>query len=80
MLGIAVQTLLWMSVAPAHLDRVATTGSTNLMANALCTDPAALHRYLTQGLGLAEAIHTIETASVLRTVKAIGPMTIGGGR
>ncbi|MFC4112029.1 Lrp/AsnC family transcriptional regulator [Nonomuraea zeae] len=93
-LGIAVQALLWMSVAPAHLDRVATTlaghaelafvaattGSTNLTANALCTDPAALHRYLTQGLGSVGGIHTIETAPVLRTVKATAPMTMVVGR
>ncbi|MEV8630939.1 AsnC family transcriptional regulator [Streptosporangium sp. NPDC051023] len=91
-LGVTAQALLWMSVAPSHLDRVATalarhaelafvaatTGSTNLVANALCADPAALHRYLTQGLGSVEAIHTIETAPVLRTVKATGPMTAAG--
>lgn len=93
-LGVTAQALLWMSVAPMHLDRVATalaghaelafvaatTGSTNLVANALCADPAALHRYLTQGLGSVEAIHTIETAPVLRTVKATGPVTTVGGR
>ncbi|MEV0621789.1 AsnC family transcriptional regulator [Nonomuraea sp. NPDC050404] len=91
-LGVGMQALLWMSVAPMHLDRIATalarhaelafvaatTGSTNLVANALCTDPAALHRYLTQGLGSVEGMHTIETAPVLRTVKATGPTTIVG--
>jgi DNA-binding Lrp family transcriptional regulator len=55
--GATTQALLWMSVIPARLDRVAktlaehaelafvaaTTGPTNLVAHALCPDPAALH-------------------------------------
>lgn len=87
--GATMQALLWMSVAPAHLDEVgttlagheelafvaATTGPTNLVANALCSGPAALHRYLTQRLGVLETIRSLETAPVLRTVKAVGPIT-----
>jgi DNA-binding Lrp family transcriptional regulator len=86
--GATMQALLWMSVAPAQLDEVgttlaghdelafvaATTGPTNLVANALCSGPAALHRYLTRRLGPLEAIRSIETAPVLRTVKAVGPV------
>ncbi|MEU7526419.1 Lrp/AsnC family transcriptional regulator [Saccharothrix sp. NPDC042600] len=77
--------LLWMSVAPAHLDAVArtlaghgelafvgaTTGPTNLCALALCPTPAALHRYLTERLGALEHVQGIETSPVLRTVKAL---------
>jgi len=87
--GATMQALLWMSVAPAHLDEVgatlagheelafvaATTGPTNLVANALCSGPADLHRYLTQRLGILETIRSLETAPVLRTVKAVGPIT-----
>lgn len=87
-LGVTTQALLWMSVPPAHLDRVATalaghdelayvaatTGPTNLVADALCADPAALHRYLTHRLGALEEIRSLETAPVLRTVKATGPV------
>ncbi|MBO2451813.1 Lrp/AsnC family transcriptional regulator [Actinomadura barringtoniae] len=87
--GATMQALLWMSVAPAHLDEVgatlagheelafvaATTGPTNLVANALCSGPEALHRYLTQHLGALESIRSLETAPVLRTVKAVGPIT-----
>ncbi|HEX3815449.1 MAG TPA: AsnC family transcriptional regulator [Mycobacteriales bacterium] len=91
MLGAATQALLWIAVAPAHLDEVAsalalhdelafvaaTTGPTNLVAQALCPDPTALHHYLTQRLGTLEAIRTLETAPVLRSVKAVGPIDPG---
>jgi DNA-binding Lrp family transcriptional regulator len=87
--GITTQAFLWMAVAPADLDRVATalathdelavvaatTGQTNLIAHALCPDPAALHRYLTHRLGALPAIHTLHTAPVLETLKATGPLT-----
>jgi DNA-binding Lrp family transcriptional regulator len=83
-LGATTHALLWMSVAPAHLDDVArelathpelalvaaTTGPANLVAHALCPDAAALHHYLTRRLGALEAVHTLETAPVLRTIKA----------
>ncbi|MEU4252713.1 AsnC family transcriptional regulator [Amycolatopsis sp. NPDC026612] len=83
-LGATTQALLWMAVAPAHLERVAkalathpelalvaaTTGPANLVAQALCPDAAALHHYLTHRLGALDAIRTLETAPVLRTVKA----------
>lgn len=85
--GVTTQALLWMSVRPAHLDRVAaelaghdelafviaTTGPTNLLAQALCPGPAALHHYLTHRLAL-DPIAALETAPVLRTLKAVGPV------
>ncbi|MCP2256570.1 DNA-binding transcriptional regulator, Lrp family [Streptoalloteichus tenebrarius] len=84
--GVGTQALLWMRIAPAHLDHVgtvlathpelaavvATTGPTNLLAQALCSDPADLHRYLTRGLGGLDQILSIETAPVLHTLKATG--------
>ncbi|WP_028926553.1 Lrp/AsnC family transcriptional regulator [Pseudonocardia acaciae] len=86
-LGVTTQALLWLSVPPARLDEVATelaghdelavvaatTGRTNLMASALCPTPAALHHYLTRRLAF-DAITAIETAPVLRTLKAAGPV------
>ncbi|MFI2185643.1 Lrp/AsnC family transcriptional regulator [Streptomyces sioyaensis] len=86
--GATTQALLWMTVTPAHLEEVATTlaqhdtlafvaattGRTNVVAHALCPDPAALHHYLTRRLGALDAIHTLETAPVLRTVKGAGPV------
>jgi DNA-binding Lrp family transcriptional regulator len=84
--GITTQALLWMAVAPAHAEEVATalaahdelavvvatTGPTNLLAEALCASPADLHRYLTRRLGALTQILTVETAPVLRTLKAVG--------
>ncbi|NUS14147.1 MAG: AsnC family transcriptional regulator [Streptomyces sp.] len=83
LLGANVSALMWMQVAPAHLDAVATelaghhelavvaatTGPTNLVAHALCRDAEELHLYLTRKAAL-EAISRIETAPVLRTYKA----------
>ncbi|MCX4096452.1 Lrp/AsnC family transcriptional regulator [Nocardia sp. alder85J] len=83
-LGITTRALLWAAVVPGRLDEVghtlsqhpelafvaATTGRTNLVAEALCPDPAALHTYLTQRLGALDAVHTLETTPVLATVKA----------
>jgi len=83
LLGITVSALLWMQVAPAHLDAVATalssheelavvaatTGPTNLVAQALCRDAEALHAYLTRRVSW-EAVARVETAPVLRTYKA----------
>ncbi|KAB2379433.1 Lrp/AsnC family transcriptional regulator [Actinomadura montaniterrae] len=86
LLGGTTQTLIWMSVAPGRLDDVATTiaghdelavvaattGPTNLLAQALCDGPADLHRYLTRELGALDGIRTLETAPVLRTLKRAG--------
>ncbi|WP_028936854.1 Lrp/AsnC family transcriptional regulator [Pseudonocardia spinosispora] len=87
--GATTKALLWMSVIPGRLDEVATaltehqelafvaatTGPTNLVADALCTDPAALHRYLVHRIGPLDGIRHLETAPVLRTVKAAGPLS-----
>jgi DNA-binding Lrp family transcriptional regulator len=87
LLGITVSAMLWMSVRPAHLTEVAetlaghpelavvaaTTGPTNLLATALCRDTEALHHYLTHRLAL-DSITTLETAPVLRTLKAVAPL------
>jgi DNA-binding Lrp family transcriptional regulator len=86
--GVTTQAFLWMAVTPAALDQVATTlathdelavvaattGPTNLIANALCPSPAALHHYLTHRLGALPAIHTLHTAPVLEVLKAAGPL------
>ncbi|MGV9384131.1 Lrp/AsnC family transcriptional regulator [Nonomuraea sp. NPDC003707] len=90
-LGVATQALLWMAIAPAHLDQVATalaghdelaavahtTGPTNLLAHALCSGTDHLHRYITHRLGALPEIRTIETAPVLQTVKHAGPLRPG---
>jgi DNA-binding Lrp family transcriptional regulator len=86
-LGITASAMLWMSVPPAHLDRVATdlathpelavvaatTGRTNLLATILSRDTQSLHHYLTVRLATT-AITAIETAPILRTLKAVAPI------
>ncbi|QKG24968.1 Lrp/AsnC family transcriptional regulator [Actinomadura verrucosospora] len=86
LLGGTAQTLIWMSVEPGRLDEVATalaghdelavvaatTGPTNLLAQALCDGPADLHRYLTRELGALDGVRALETAPVLRTLKRAG--------
>jgi DNA-binding Lrp family transcriptional regulator len=51
----------------------ATTGPTNLLATVLCPDTEALHHYLTTRLAM-DAITSIETAPILRTLKAVAPI------
>ncbi|MFD4786127.1 Lrp/AsnC family transcriptional regulator [Streptomyces sp. NPDC058459] len=86
--GVNTRALLWMSVSPARLETVATalaghdelayvaatTGPTNLVAQALCRDPADLHHYLTRRLGSLDAIRTLETSPVLQNLKAASPI------
>ena len=90
-LGFTTSAMLWLSVPPAHLDAVgralaehdelvfvaATTGRTNLVAQAICAGPDALHMYLTRRLGAIEHITAIETVPILRTVKAAAPFAPG---
>lgn len=53
-----------------------TTGRTNLVAIALCRDPAGLHDYLTGRLGALDAIQAIESAPLLRTLKSASPVPL----
>ncbi|MEU4192176.1 Lrp/AsnC family transcriptional regulator [Kribbella sp. NPDC026611] len=89
--GATTSAMLWLSVPPAQLDRVgralaehdelafvaATTGRTNLVTQALCANPEALHKYLIERVGAIEHITSIETVPVLRTLKAAAPFTPG---
>jgi DNA-binding Lrp family transcriptional regulator len=83
LLGAHTQALLWMSVAPAHIDMVgsalareaevafaaSTTGPTNLVANVLCPDRAAMHRFLADRLGALDQIRMLESSPVMRTFR-----------
>ncbi|GAA1593593.1 AsnC family transcriptional regulator [Kribbella hippodromi] len=88
-LGYTTSAMLWLSVQPAYLDAVgralaehdelpfvaATTGRTNLVGQALCDSPRALHSYLVDRVGAIGHITAIETTPVLRTVKAAAPFS-----
>lgn len=81
--GVGPRTLLWLSVAPAHLEEAgealaghpeiafaaATTGPTNLYATVVCANQRELYRYLTTRVTMLPAITHIETAPVIKTVK-----------
>ncbi|MFJ9770767.1 Lrp/AsnC family transcriptional regulator [Kitasatospora sp. NPDC101157] len=83
LLGVGTRTLLWLSVAPPHLEpagralaghpevafAAATTGPTNLYATVVCADQRALYRYLTTRVGALPGVLQVETAPVIRTVK-----------
>ncbi|MFD4430891.1 Lrp/AsnC family transcriptional regulator [Nocardia sp. NPDC058497] len=92
--GITTQALLWMSVAPAHLNQVArtliqhrelaflasTTGPTNLVALVLCRTPTELHDYLAHGLSALDSIRMLETSPVQKTLKSCSPFLRGSPR
>ncbi|WP_214323128.1 Lrp/AsnC family transcriptional regulator [Nonomuraea sediminis] len=85
---IGLRTIMWLTVSPAHLERVgaelaghpqtafvaATTGAAALCASLACADSASLYDYLTRRVAPLDGIHHVETAPVLRAVKYAGPM------
>ncbi|MFG2532841.1 Lrp/AsnC family transcriptional regulator [Streptomyces sp. NPDC048516] len=89
-LGFRAEARLWMSVQPSELTAVATamaghpeaslvamtTGPTNLLAAVNCRDAQDLSRYLTERIASLDAIRTIETAPVIRTLKRAGTLLL----
>ncbi|WP_438489108.1 Lrp/AsnC family transcriptional regulator [Streptomyces sp. S186] len=87
-LGFRAEARLWMSVRPSRLAAVAarlaghpevsfaamTTGPTNLVAAVTCRDSLDLARCLTERIASSDAIRTMETAPVIRTVKRAGAL------
>ncbi|MFE9118704.1 Lrp/AsnC family transcriptional regulator [Streptomyces sp. NPDC007172] len=87
-LGFRAEARLWMAVRSSRLTAVAsaladhpevslvahTTGSTNLLAAVNCKDSLNLSRYLAERIASLDAIHTLETAPVIRTMKRAGAL------
>jgi DNA-binding Lrp family transcriptional regulator len=87
-LNLEARAILWLSVAPAQLVEIgeamaehpevayacATTGATNLHAVVLCTDIHALYTYLTTRIAALPAVHQVETAPIMRTLKSAGSL------
>ncbi|MET0133712.1 MAG: AsnC family transcriptional regulator [Kibdelosporangium sp.] len=85
-LGFQTEARVWMTIQPSALARVGeilaghpevsfvgvTTGSTNLTATLNCRDNADLYRYLTERVSGLDAIRSMDTAPILRTVKRAG--------
>lgn len=81
-----LRTMLWLTVAPAHLDAAgralaahpevpfaaAIAGRANVYASVATADAAGLYRYLTTRVADLPGVQAVETAPVLRTVKAAG--------
>ncbi|RCH59776.1 Lrp/AsnC family transcriptional regulator [Streptomyces sp. SDr-06] len=83
LLGLGVRTLLWLSVEPAHLERVglaladhpevtfvaATSGSSNLHAALATGDIPALYTYLSTRISTLRGVQSVDSAPVLQTFK-----------
>ena len=65
-----------MDVLPEIAFAALTTGPTNLVAALNCRDPLDLGRYLTERLAALEAVTTMETAPIIRTVKRGGSLRL----
>jgi len=82
-LGIATRAMLWLSVAPSHLDAVgsalaghaevsfaaASTGPTDLIASISCRDDAALYSYLTDEVAAIDGVAHVETVPIVAAIK-----------
>lgn len=81
-----MRTMLYLTVLPADLEAAgqalaghpevpfaaATTGRTNVYATVASPDAAAFYRYLTTRIAALPGVAGVETAPVIRTVKAAG--------
>ncbi|MFB6440814.1 Lrp/AsnC family transcriptional regulator [Streptomyces sp. NPDC056411] len=91
-LGFPTEARLWMSVRPSGLAAVAqamaghpevsfaalTTGPSNLVAAVNCRSSDDLCRYLTERVAALDAVRSVETAPVIRTLKRSGS-AVGAG-
>jgi DNA-binding Lrp family transcriptional regulator len=85
-LGLHEHALLWINVAPAHLETTGaalathpqvtfaavTTGTTNLYVSVMTPDTPTLYQYLTQQIAALPAIANLESTLVIESLKASG--------
>jgi DNA-binding Lrp family transcriptional regulator len=85
-LGYACSAMLWIKVEPASLPAAgealaqhpqitfaaATSGPTNLLGTAVCTDVYALYDYIAEQAGRLPGVREIESAPIIRTIKRVG--------
>ncbi|GLZ45337.1 AsnC family transcriptional regulator [Actinomycetospora sp. NBRC 106375] len=85
-MDLPLRTMLWLAVAPADLDAAgralaahpevpfaaAIAGKANIYASVATTGAAGLYRYLTTRVATLPGVQSVETAPVIRTVKAAG--------
>jgi DNA-binding Lrp family transcriptional regulator len=91
LLGFQTSASLWLSVAPADVERVgarlgaleqttfvaAVTGPTNLTASVVCRSPTELYGLLTDEIGAIGSVHSAEVSPVIRRVKQGGTVFHG---
>jgi DNA-binding Lrp family transcriptional regulator len=91
-LGYTAQANLWLTVAPAQLDRAGRTlrgypevayaaaisGPANLTASVCCRDLDQLYRFATASVGAIEGVQVMEISPVLRHVKQAGAILSAG--
>ena len=91
LLGFAAQATLWLTVAPASLDRAgralrdhpqvafaaAVSGPANLTASVTCRDLDELYRFATAGVGAIAGVQAMEISPVMRHVKQAGAIRSG---
>lgn len=79
------QTILWLTINPRDLKEAgdalathpevtfaaATTGTTNVFANILCSDAPSLFEYLTTKIAALPSLESVESAPVIRTLKRL---------
>jgi DNA-binding Lrp family transcriptional regulator len=84
-LGYPARFLMWLSVAPRHLEEVgeamsahrevvfaaACTGDTNLVATVICPDMASVYEYLTRRVGSLPGVTNVESVPMLRHLKQV---------
>jgi DNA-binding Lrp family transcriptional regulator len=90
-LGFRAMSGLWLTVAPADLERTgkelaghreiaflgATTGTSNLFATAVCRDSIHLYRYVVDRLGSIGTVRQLEISPFVRRLKQSGSMMDG---
>jgi DNA-binding Lrp family transcriptional regulator len=91
LLGFHTTAALWLTVAPADLERVAAriaehpevefcgavSGSANLVVSVVCRDSPDLYRYLTRRLGAIRAIRQADIVVAARRLKQAGTIMEG---
>ncbi|GAA1501213.1 hypothetical protein GCM10009827_009660 [Dactylosporangium maewongense] len=90
LLGYHAEAMMWLTVAPSALSATtralathpqiayaaATTGPANIAASVICRDLNELYEYIAGDIGSLDGVASVETAPVVRRVKAGGTLLV----
>ncbi|MEU0556886.1 Lrp/AsnC family transcriptional regulator [Dactylosporangium sp. NPDC006015] len=90
LLGYHAEAMMWLTVAPSALSATtralathpqiayaaATTGPANIAASVICRDLNELYEYIAGDIGSLDGVTSVETAPVVRRVKAGGTLLV----